>query len=217
MRRQLGRHDSTRMTFLLLPLLNSLLGGLLALVVSLPGVPFDATWPLDPTPDVVRGFAPQSRPWGPGHRGVDLLGSMGQPVRAARAGTVSYAGPLAGRGVVVVGHGSLRTTYEPVVPGVHVGQRVSAGQVVGLLALVGSHCFPSACLHWGLLRGEEYLDPLSLVGGSRVRLLPWLSGPTLSEPPEPSPAVALAAPPEPGVRVRPADAPTGTPFAAGRW
>jgi hypothetical protein len=28
------------------------------------------------------------------------------------------------------------------------------------------------CLHWGLLRGDSYLDPLSLVVTTRVRLLP---------------------------------------------
>ena len=34
------------------------------------------------------------------------------------------------------------------------------------------HCLPRACLHWGWLRGETYLDPLRLVGGGPVRLLP---------------------------------------------
>jgi len=75
--------------------------------------------------------------------------------------------------VVVVGHGSTRTTYEPVTATVGVGDRVDAGQVIGRLELFGSHCFPRWCLHWGLIEGRQhYLDPLTLVGAAPVRLLP---------------------------------------------
>src|SRR5947209_1444726 len=71
-------------------------------------------WPLDGRPAVVRAFAPPPRPWLPGHRGVDLGAAPGTIVRAAGAGTVSFAGRVAGRGVVSVAHpGGLRTTYEP--------------------------------------------------------------------------------------------------------
>ena len=129
-------------------------------------------WPLRPEPDVVGGFDPPADPWGRGHRGVDLRGAPGQAVRTALAGTVSYAGRLAGRGVVTVDHGATRTTYEPVSAAVSVGDRVDAGTAIGRLELAGSHCFPGACLHWGWLRGEVYLDPLELVGGGPVRLLP---------------------------------------------
>ena len=40
-------------------------------------------WPLFPQPEVVGGFDPPADPWGAGHRGVDLRGSPGPPVRAA--------------------------------------------------------------------------------------------------------------------------------------
>ena len=132
-----------------------------------------AVWPLDPQPRVVSGFDPPASRWGAGHRGVDLLGTSGQAVRAAQGGTVTFAGRLAGRGVVVVSHGGTRTTYEPVVATVSVGDPVAAGSRIGRLELLGSHCLPRACLHWGLLEGEQYLDPLTLVGGGPVRLLPW--------------------------------------------
>jgi murein DD-endopeptidase MepM/ murein hydrolase activator NlpD len=131
-----------------------------------------AVWPLDPTPTVVRGFEPPDDPWGAGHRGVDLLGSPGQAVRTALAGTVTFAGTLAGRGVVVVSHGATRTTYEPVDAVVAVGDVLPTGGVIGTLQTGLSHCFPRTCLHWGLLRGETYLDPLSLLGVTPVRLLP---------------------------------------------
>lgn len=156
--------------------------------------PGSGVWPLQPRPEVVRGFEPPTTRWGAGHRGVDLLGRVGQPVHAAEPGTVTFAGRLAGRGVVVVDHGGLRTTYEPVAAAVHVGDPVAGGQVVGLLALAGSHCLPSACLHWGLIEGGQdgtYLDPLTLVGGGPVRLLP-LAGAL--------PAPPASAPAQPGLR-----------------
>lgn len=135
-------------------------------------------WPLVPAPEVVAGFDPPSDPWGAGHRGVDLLGSPGQTVRASLSGRVTWAGMLAGRGVVVVDHGSTRTTYEPVDATVGVGTTVAAGEPLGHLASAGSHCPPRACLHWGWIRGETYLDPLRLVGAGPVRLLPlWRNEP----------------------------------------
>lgn len=132
----------------------------------------DAAWPLRPTPEVVAGFDAPSTRWSAGHRGVDLSGSLGQPVRAALPGTVSFAGRIAGRGVVVVDHGATRTTYEPVAATVALGEAVEAGERIGTLQLGGSHCFPAACLHWGLRAGDTYLDPLTLVGAGPVRLLP---------------------------------------------
>jgi murein DD-endopeptidase MepM/ murein hydrolase activator NlpD len=129
-------------------------------------------WPLQPRPEVVATFDPPDSAWGAGHRGVDLAGRPGQSVRAALPGVVSFAGTIAGRGVVVVDHGDTRTTYEPVVATVDVGDAVSAGDRIGWLALPGSHCLPAACLHWGWLRGATYLDPLRLVGLGPVRLLP---------------------------------------------
>jgi murein DD-endopeptidase MepM/ murein hydrolase activator NlpD len=130
-------------------------------------------WPLRPGPDrVVRDFDPPPRPWLAGNRGVDLAGQAGERVRAAGAGEVSFAGVIAGVGVVSVTSGPLRTTYEPLTVGVHRGQQVAAGAVLGRLTLAGSHCLPAACLHWGLLRGSDYLDPLALLGLEQVRLLP---------------------------------------------
>lgn len=135
-------------------------------------------WPLRPEPTVVEVFDPPATPYGPGHRGVDLLGRAGQSVHAALGGTVTYAGRLAGRGVVVVDHGATRTTYQPVEASVAVGASVAAGGALGRLSLPGSHCFPRACLHWGWIEGKTYLDPLDLVGAGPVRLLPlWRDEP----------------------------------------
>jgi hypothetical protein len=131
-----------------------------------------AGWPLQPRPEVVRGFELPANPWLPGHRGVDLAGRPGQPVLAATPGTITYAGPLAGRGVITITYGARRTTYEPVVPEVNVGTAVQTGTVIGHLSAAGSHCLPRACLHWGLLQAKQYLNPLTLLPNRPVRLLP---------------------------------------------
>jgi murein DD-endopeptidase MepM/ murein hydrolase activator NlpD len=130
-------------------------------------------WPLRPTPDrVVRDFDPPTQPWLAGNRGVDLAGAPGQVVHAAGAGVVTFAGAIAHIGVVSVTSGALRTTYEPLRVTVHTGQDVEAGDALGTLTHAGSHCPPATCLHWGLLRGDAYLDPLALLGLEQVRLLP---------------------------------------------
>jgi murein DD-endopeptidase MepM/ murein hydrolase activator NlpD len=100
-------------------------------------------------------------------------------VLAALPGTVGFAGSVGGKPVVTVLHGGRRTTYEPVVATVERGQAVDAGDVLGRLIVTDSHCFPAACLHWGLVDGETYLDPLTLVGSAPVRLLPlWRDEPS---------------------------------------
>ena len=128
-------------------------------------------WPVDGAHTVLRAFDPPATRFAAGHRGADLAVPVGTAVRAAGAGRVSYAGLLAGRGVVVVVHGELRTTYEPVAADVRVGTTVTAGEVVGHLT-TGTHCGSTPCLHWGLLRGSTYLDPVQLVRRGPSRLLP---------------------------------------------
>jgi hypothetical protein len=157
-----------------------------ALLIMLPAGPVsgpgDWRWPLSPAPRVVRDFDPPPRPWLSGHRGVDLAARPGQPVYAAGTGRVGFAGRLAGRGVVTVLHGALRTSYLPVHPAVRIGQHVAAGQRLGVVADDPGHCGREPCLHWGLRRGMAYLDPLSLLGRGRVRLLPVWASPGSSRP-----------------------------------
>lgn len=128
-----------------------------------------AVWPIPGA--VVRGYDPPEVRWAVGHRGVDLAGTADAPVVAPVGGVVSFAGVVAGKPVVVVTHGAERTTLEPMVASVAVGQPVAAGEVVGRLMPGHQPCPAEACLHWGLKRGEEYRDPLSLLGTPH-RLLP---------------------------------------------
>ncbi len=134
-------------------------------------------WPLQPRPAVARTFDAPSPNWQRGHRGVDLAGSAGQTVSAAAAGTVVFAGELAGRPLVSIAHpGGLRTSYEPVEPTVRVGQRVDAGAAIGALRPGHPGCPTAACLHWGAMWGPasraDYVDPLGLLVTTPIRLKP---------------------------------------------
>ncbi|MFI7221653.1 M23 family metallopeptidase [Nonomuraea angiospora] len=130
-------------------------------------------WPLDGHPRVLRRFTPPPEPWLAGHRGIDLAAPPSTPVLAAGPGTVRFAGPVAGKGVVTVEHESgLRTTYLPVKASVRRGQPVAPGSTLGFVEASPGHC-PESCLHWGLRRGTHYLDPLLLLGQATIRLLPF--------------------------------------------
>ena len=171
---------------------------------------------------VRRPFDPPATTWGAGHRGVDLAAFAGAAVRAAGAGVVTFAGPLAGRGVVVVRHGALRTTYEPVSPLVEVGRVVTRGDPVARLD--PGHPGPArsgeALLHWGLLRGDTYLDPLTLLPRGPSRLVPLPPGAPPGPPPGPPAAGAMQVrhddgPPAPPPPASPPSPRRGAPATAG--
>jgi murein DD-endopeptidase MepM/ murein hydrolase activator NlpD len=124
--------------------------------VAEPAAPRPTLWaaPLAEPLRVTRPFDAPPSTYGPGHRGVDLAGVPGEPVRAAGYGVVVFAGMVAGRPVVSIDHpGGLRTTYEPVTPSVGAGQPVARGSPIGTLAAGHARCPVAACLHWGLRRG----------------------------------------------------------------
>lgn len=155
--------------WLLLPIL------MVTVLLPTPGARATAAgfgWPLRPRPPVLRRFDKPAHDWLPGHRGVDLGGAAGQPVLAAADGVVVFAGPVGAKPVVSVAHreSGLRTTYEPVTASVTVGRTVFRGDRLGVL--VPGHHGCEVCLHWGALRGHEYLDPLALVHALPLRLWP---------------------------------------------
>lgn len=134
---------------------------------------------------VLASFDPPAQEWLPGHRGVDLAAPPGEPVHAPSGGVVTFAGPVAGRGVVVILHDDgLRTSLEPVAGHVRPGARVAPGDVVGTTEVPGlqgatasqhgGHC-AATCVHWGVRRADRYVDPLALLGERPpILLLPLL-------------------------------------------
>ena len=130
-------------------------------------------WPTGAPATVVEDFDPPAVVWGRGHRGVDLAAAQGAQIRSAAAGTVAFAGMVAGRPVVSIDHADgIRTTYEPVEPAVSAGEAVSAGQVVGTL-LPGHRSDGVCALHWGARTGPKtYINPLRLLQPAVIRLKP---------------------------------------------
>ncbi|NTW39650.1 MAG: M23 family metallopeptidase [Cellulomonadaceae bacterium] len=122
---------------------------------------------------VVATFRAPAQRWGPGHRGVDLMTEVGAGVLAPADGTITFSGVVVDRSVVTITHpDGLRTSLEPVVSTLEVGDRVTAGDAVGTVQDAPGHC-PQACVHWGVRQGDTYLDPLSLLeGAGPVVLLP---------------------------------------------
>jgi hypothetical protein len=128
---------------------------------------------------VVRPFAESSSAYAPGHRGVDLAAPAGTPVRAAGAGTVTFAGDVAGHLHVVVTHrNGLRTSYSFLAD-----VTVSGGEAVTTSTIVGhtggedpDSGHGAEAVHFGLRVGERYVDPLLLFQArdltELVRLVP---------------------------------------------
>ncbi|HEY8339567.1 MAG TPA: M23 family metallopeptidase [Egibacteraceae bacterium] len=99
------------------------------------------------------------------HTGVDIAAPTGTPIRAARGGTVSFAGVRGGYGnLVIIDHPDgtqTRYAHQDALQ-VQVGQRVAAGQVVGTVGSTGMSTGPH--LHFELRRGGDPVDPAPLLG-----------------------------------------------------
>ena len=122
--------------------------------------------------ELIRPFTPPSRRYGRGHRGVDLAAAIGAAVCAPSEATITFAGQVNKVPTVVLAHGGgYRSTYQAVTTSLKVGAKVAAGEIFGKVSAPG-HLAGPICLHWGLLWGENYLDPLSLLPHLRTHLLP---------------------------------------------
>jgi murein DD-endopeptidase MepM/ murein hydrolase activator NlpD len=173
------------------------------------------TWPIvDGRPAGDSGLfdAPDS-PYGRGHRGIDVPALVGADVLAVAPGVVTFAGSVAGTGIVTIDHGGERSTYQPVSAAVAKGDRVEAGDVLGTLQAGPGHC-TTPCLHLGRIddatkgavaEGSDYLDPLER--------LPVRSNVRLVDPDEPPPVPPLG-PSGAGILQPPVGGPITSPFGA---
>ena len=135
-------------------------------VILAPAALADAVLQPPVSAPITEAFRAPMSAYGRGQRGVEYRPPPGTDVRAAAAGTVRFAGPVAKELWVTIEHpDSLRTSYGPlssviVAP----GDLVNAGQAVGT---------STDRLHFGVRRGDVYVDPESLLGsGVRARLVP---------------------------------------------
>ncbi len=109
-------------------------------------------------------FRAPENAYGPGNRGIEYDTRPGDVVRAAAAGTVAFAGPVAGSLFVTLDHGGgLLSSYSYLERiSVTAGQRVAQGRPVGI---AGGQRF-----HFGVRTEGEYVDPEAFVGVRRVRV-----------------------------------------------
>lgn len=124
-------------------------------------------WPVEAV-QIVRPFEAPAHRYAAGHRGLDL-GAVTR-VRSPAAGTIAFAGLVAGRPVVTIDHGDgLVTTFEPVTTPLSAGDAVARGDPLGEVA-EGGHTAAGA-VHFGVRWNGEYVNPLRLLGGVPLAVL----------------------------------------------
>jgi murein DD-endopeptidase MepM/ murein hydrolase activator NlpD len=96
-------------------------------------------------------------------------------VTSPESGTISFVGVVVDRPVITVDHGNgLRSSFEPVRSTLAKGDTVGKGDIVG--TLVTGHCGETPCVHWGVRRGDDYVNPLEFVLDLRPSILLPLYG-----------------------------------------
>lgn len=104
--------------------------------------------------------------WGRLHKGIDLDGNVGDPIAAAKAGTVISAGYQGGYGnLVLIDHGDgIVTAYaHQSRMAVASGQRVERGELIGLVGNTGASTGPH--LHFETRVNGTAVDPLQHLPG----------------------------------------------------
>lgn len=105
------------------------------------------------------------------HGGVDYRAAKGTPAKAAASGKVVLVGDhyYAGKSVYIDHGGTLVSMYFHLSRiDVKVGQRVEAGEVIGLTGSTGRVTGPH--LHFGVAQGGRMVDPAPLIISSMVEL-----------------------------------------------
>lgn len=83
---------------------------------------------------------------------------------------MSFVGVVVDRPVITLDHGDgLRSSFEPLESGLVKGARVAVGETLG--HILPGHCGSVPCVHWGVRRGDEYLNPLAFVTDLRPSIL----------------------------------------------
>ena len=131
-----------------------------ALEDGLEGIP--QVMPAD-SGEITSGFGYRADPFTGGgafHPGLDFRGAFGAPIHAAADGTVSFVGQIRGYGnVVEVSHGNgLLTRYAHMSKTMaKVGQKVTAGDVIGAIGSTGRSTGPH--LHFEVRINGSVVNP----------------------------------------------------------
>jgi len=94
------------------------------------------------------------------HKGLDIKGDVGNPVKCTASGTVTMAEYDGGYGnsVVIDHHNGLTTKFGHMSGyNVKVGDEVTAGDVIGFVGSTGRSTGPH--LHYEIKYNEDYIDP----------------------------------------------------------
>ncbi|MDF1595190.1 MAG: M23 family metallopeptidase [Acidimicrobiia bacterium] len=104
---------------------------------------------------VVQGFEPVGRY--AGHWGVDYHAVAGTAVTAGQAGTVSFAGVVAGNRTITIDHGGgVKSSYSYLSSvSVEVGERIRRGAAIGL----SGRAHGTDAVHFSVRVGGTYVDP----------------------------------------------------------
>jgi murein DD-endopeptidase MepM/ murein hydrolase activator NlpD len=95
-----------------------------------------------------------------GHKGIDLRGEIGDPVKTTAGGTVEFAGVKGGYGnCVIVRHKNDFKTLYGHLSDIHVRERqkVKSGEVIGSLGNTGRSTGPH--LHYEIIQNDEKINP----------------------------------------------------------
>ena len=98
------------------------------------------------------------------HRGIDLRGSIGTPVRAAKDGTVARLGNsrVYGQYIIMTHAGGFQTLYAHLSSfSVRQGDRVRQGAVIGAVGNTGMSTGPH--LHFGIHRNGSWVNPIDFL------------------------------------------------------
>lgn len=106
------------------------------------------------------------------HDGIDIKGTLGDPIKSMTSGTVTEVKEDPMWGVcVIVDHGNgLEGHYYNLnkVSPVQVGQKVSAGTVIGAIGdTAQAEVSQPSHLHFGVKKNSSWVDPLALINGNQ--------------------------------------------------
>jgi hypothetical protein len=170
--------------------------------------------------EVLRPFTLGADAYAAGqHRGIDVSGPDGSPVRAPASGVVTFAGslPTYGRGVTILTDDGYSVTLVHLgAIGVSQGATVSEGDPVGTMGSSGTPEQAVPSVHLGIRHAADeqgYVDPLGLLPERPAAPVSVTEPSPAPEPVTPAVQVGASAPPPSSTPASPSSPPAAAPIA----